>query len=40
MFVMPLPDSDDLRISQDKKSLVHKKGGWTWTLTPTPEPEK
>lgn len=35
MFAMPLPDSDDLRISQDKKSLIHKKAGWTWTFTPS-----
>ena len=34
-FAMPLPDSDDLRISTDKKSLVAKKDGWTWTYTPT-----
>ena len=34
-FGMPLPDSDDLRISKDKKSLITKKDGWTWTLTPT-----
>jgi hypothetical protein len=34
-FGMPLPDSDDLRISPDKKSLVAKKDGWTWTYTPT-----
>jgi len=34
-FGMPLPDSDDLRISKDKKSLITKKNGWTWTLTPT-----
>jgi hypothetical protein len=34
-FGMPLPDSDDLRISQDKKSLIARKNGWTWTLTPT-----
>jgi hypothetical protein len=34
-FGMPLPDSDDLRISKDKKSLVVKKGGWTWTYTPS-----
>jgi hypothetical protein len=34
-FGMPLPDSDDLRISKDKKSLVVKKSGWTWTYTPT-----
>ena len=31
-FGMPLPDSDDLRISTDKKSLITKKNGWTWTL--------
>jgi len=34
-FAMPLPDSDDLRISPDKKSLVVKKAGWTWTYTPS-----
>ena len=34
-FGMPLPDSDDLRIPKDKKSLVTKKNGWTWTYTPT-----
>ena len=33
-FGMPLPDSDDLRISKDKKSLITKKAGWTWTYTP------
>ena len=35
IFGMPLPDSDDLRISKDKKSLIVKKKGWTWTLTPS-----
>lgn len=35
MFGMPLPDSDQLRISPDKKSLVTKKAGWTWTFTPS-----
>lgn len=40
MFGMPLPDSDNLRISPDKKSLIVKKGGWTWTYTPTAEPQK
>ncbi len=35
MMGMPLPDSDDLRVSKDKKSLVHKKDGWTWTYTPS-----
>ena len=34
-FGMPLPDSDDLRISKDKKSLIAKKDGWTWTYTPS-----
>jgi hypothetical protein len=34
-FGMPLPDSDDLRISKDKKSLIVKKAGWTWTYTPS-----
>lgn len=29
-----LPDSDNLRVSPDKKSLIHKKAGWTWTFTP------
>ena len=33
-FGMQLPDSDDLRVSPDKKSLIHKKAGWTWTFTP------
>jgi hypothetical protein len=40
MFGMPLPDSDDLRISKDKKSLVTKKNGWTWTFTPSIDPAK
>lgn len=39
-FAMPLPDSDTLRISPDKKSLITKKNGWTWTLTPTIVPRK
>ena len=34
-FGMPLSDSDSLRISGDKKSLVAKKDGWTWTYTPS-----
>jgi hypothetical protein len=34
-FGMPLPDSDALRISPDKKSLITKKAGWTWTFTPS-----
>lgn len=35
MFAMPLPDSDNLRISSDKASLIVKKAGWTWTYTPS-----
>jgi len=35
MLQMQLPDSDNLRISADRKSLIHKKDGWTWTFTPT-----
>ncbi|TKB23277.1 hypothetical protein FCL47_23245 [Desulfopila sp. IMCC35006] len=35
MLAMSLPDSDELRISPDKNSLIHKKGGWTWTFTPS-----
>ena len=35
MLSMQLPDSDDLRISGDKKSLIQKKAGWTWTFTPS-----
>jgi hypothetical protein len=36
MLGMALPDSDNLRVSADRKSLIQKKGGWTWTFTPTP----
>lgn len=39
-FGMPLPDSDDLRISKDKKSLITRKNGWTWTFTPSIVPGK
>jgi hypothetical protein len=39
-FGMPLPDSDDLRISKDKKSLITRKNGWTWTYTPSIVPAK
>jgi len=35
MLGMSLPDSDNLRISSDKKSMVQKKSGWTWTFTPS-----
>jgi hypothetical protein len=34
-FGMGVPDSDDLRISPDKKSLITKQAGWTWTFTPS-----
>jgi len=37
MLAMPLPDSDDLRASKDKKSLISRKNGWTWTFTPSVE---
>jgi hypothetical protein len=40
MMAMSLPDSDDLRVSADKKSMIVKKNGWTWTFTPAPEPMK
>ena len=30
-----VPDSDNLRISKDRKSLIHKNAGWTWTFTPS-----
>jgi hypothetical protein len=35
MLGMSLSDSDNMRISPDKKSLIHKKAGWTWTFTPS-----
>lgn len=35
MFGMALPDSDNLRISPDRKSMIQKKAGWTWTFTPS-----
>jgi hypothetical protein len=40
MLAMPLPASDDLSISKDRKSLIHKKDGWTWTFTPSITPGK
>jgi hypothetical protein len=40
MLGMSVPESDNLRISKDKKSLIHKQNGWTWTFTPTLEPPK
>ena len=30
-----VPDSDNLRLSKDRKSMIHKQGGWTWTYTPS-----
>lgn len=35
MLTMNLPDSDTLRVSPDKKSMIAKKNGWTWTYTPS-----
>jgi len=35
MFGMPLPPSDQLAVSPDKKSFIVKKSGWTWTFTPS-----
>jgi len=35
MLTMKLPDSDELRVSPDKQSLIAKKAGWTWTYTPS-----
>jgi hypothetical protein len=35
MMGMPLPDSDDLRVSPDKTFMTRKSGGWTWTFTPS-----
>ncbi|HEX7503255.1 MAG TPA: hypothetical protein VF451_07515 [Acidobacteriota bacterium] len=40
MLGMSVPESDNLSISKDKKSLIHKKNGWTWTFTPALEPKK
>jgi hypothetical protein len=35
LFTMQVPDSDSMRVSPDKKSLIHKDAGWTWTFTPS-----
>ena len=35
MLTMNIPGPDNLRISLDKKSLIHKNDGWTWTFTPS-----
>ncbi|HTE42426.1 MAG TPA: hypothetical protein VK629_16510 [Steroidobacteraceae bacterium] len=34
MLAMPIPPSDELSVSSDKKSFIRKKSGWTWTYTP------
>jgi hypothetical protein len=38
MLGMAVPESDNLRIAKDKKSMIHKQAGWTWTFTPSLEP--
>jgi len=38
LFDSKVPDSDNLRISKDRKSLIHKNAGWTWTFTPSVKP--
>lgn len=35
MFGMPIPQSDDLSVTPDKKSFIVRKDGWVWTVTPT-----
>jgi hypothetical protein len=35
LFGMPLPKSEELAVSADKKSFIVRKAGWTWTLTPS-----
>jgi hypothetical protein len=35
LLTMPLGDSKDVKISNDKRSLVTTKDGWTWTFTPS-----
>lgn len=35
LFAMPIPASDELTVSADKKSIIFKKAGWTWTFTPS-----
>ena len=40
MLAMPLPASDNLRISRDRKSFIVKKNGWTWTFTPNGDASK
>jgi hypothetical protein len=35
LLTVTLPDSDNLSLSKDRKSLIHKEAGWTWTFTPS-----
>ena len=35
LLTVAMPDSDNLSISKDRKSLIHKLAGWTWTFTPS-----
>jgi len=35
LFGMPIPATEALTISADKKFFTVKKNGWTWTITPT-----
>ncbi len=35
MLTMPLGNSKDVRVSDDRKSIVTRKGDWTWTFTPS-----
>ncbi len=35
MLTMPLGSSKDVKVSDDRRSVVTKKGDWTWTFTPS-----
>ena len=35
LFGMPIPPTDELTVSRDKKFFTSKRNGWTWTITPT-----
>lgn len=35
LLTMPLGPSKDVRVSDDRKSIVAVKKGWTWTFTPS-----
>jgi hypothetical protein len=35
LFGLPIPSTDELTVSPDKKFFIAKKDGWTWTITPT-----